>query len=152
MEKINIEKLVKNLIDKTSESDISSLHVEFEGVKISIEKAVIPTMAPVYVEQVSANVVPARASEVPEPNAEPEKEQYKVVESPIVGTFYVASSPDEEPFVTVGQRVKKGDILCIVEAMKMMNEIECEFDGVIKEILAENGQLIEYGQAIMKIE
>jgi len=80
------------------------------------------------------------------------EEKYHIVSSPIVGTFYRAASPDAEPYVNVGDIVKKGQILCIVEAMKLMNEIESEIDGKIVEILVENGQPVEYGEALFKIE
>lgn len=75
----------------------------------------------------------------------------KIVKSPIVGTYYSASSPDVPPFIEVGSNVKKGDILCIVEAMKMMNEIECEFEGTVMEILVTNGQVVEFGQPLFVI-
>lgn len=81
-----------------------------------------------------------------------EKVTGNVVKSPLVGTFYRASSPDSEPFVKVGDTVKKGQVLAIVEAMKLMNEIESEFDGTVKEILVENEQMVEYGQALFVIE
>ena len=71
--------------------------------------------------------------------------------APLVGVFYTAPSPDAEPFVTVGQRVKKGDALCIIEAMKLMNEIESAHDGVIAAVLAENGAMVEYGQPLFEI-
>lgn len=74
-----------------------------------------------------------------------------LVTSPTVGVFYAASSPDSKPFVEVGDEVKKGDILCIIEAMKLMNEIPAETDGVIQEICAENGQVVEYGQPLFRI-
>lgn len=76
----------------------------------------------------------------------------QVVKSPLVGTFYAASSPDAEPFVKIGDTVKKGQVLAIVEAMKLMNEIESDYDGVVKEILAKNGDLIEYDQPLFVIE
>lgn len=74
------------------------------------------------------------------------------IKTPIVGTFYRASSPDSDPFVDIGSRVKKGDTLCIVEAMKSMNEIESEVSGIINEILAENGKMVEYDQILFKIK
>lgn len=73
------------------------------------------------------------------------------VNSPLVGTFYTSSSPEEEPFVRVGDQVKKGQVLGIIEAMKLMNEVESEYDGVVKEILAENGTMVEYGQPLFVI-
>lgn len=81
-----------------------------------------------------------------------DQEYYNVVKSPMVGTFYSRSSPDKEPYVKIGSNVKKGDTLCIVEAMKLMNEIESEFDGEIVEILVRNEQMVEYGQALFKIK
>jgi acetyl-CoA carboxylase biotin carboxyl carrier protein len=74
------------------------------------------------------------------------------VTSPFVGTFYRAASPDSAPFVDVGTRVRKGQVLCIVEAMKLMNEIECEIEGVVLQILVENGQAVEYGEPLFKIK
>ena len=76
----------------------------------------------------------------------------EVVKAPLVGVFYTAPAPDAEPFVTVGQRVKKGDTLCIVEAMKLMNEIESTHDGVIDRILAENGSMVEFGQPLFAVK
>jgi acetyl-CoA carboxylase biotin carboxyl carrier protein len=74
------------------------------------------------------------------------------IKTPIVGTFYRAPSPDSEPFVDIGSQIRKGDTLCIVEAMKSMNEIESEVDGIIKEILAENGKMVEYDQTLFKVK
>ncbi len=76
----------------------------------------------------------------------------KLVKSPLVGTFYCAPSPDDEPFVKVGDSVKKGQVIGIIEAMKLMNEIECEFDGIVEEIMVNNGDMVEYGQTIIKIK
>ncbi|WP_276980344.1 acetyl-CoA carboxylase biotin carboxyl carrier protein [Johnsonella ignava] len=75
----------------------------------------------------------------------------KVVASPLVGTFYAAPSPESEPFVSVGVQVKKGQVLGIIEAMKLMNEIECEYDGVIEAVLVEDGSVVEYGQPLFRI-
>ncbi|MFU0825021.1 acetyl-CoA carboxylase biotin carboxyl carrier protein [Clostridium sp.] len=75
----------------------------------------------------------------------------EVVTSPLVGTFYRASSPESEPYVEVGSNVKKGDVLCIIEAMKLMNEIEANVDGEIVEIMAQNGEMVEYGESLFKI-
>ena len=78
--------------------------------------------------------------------------EYKVVKSPMVGTFYSKSSPNAKPYVEVGSKVKKGDILCIVEAMKLMNEIESEFDGEIAEICVEDGEMVDYGKPLFKLK
>jgi len=90
------------------------------------------------------------AAPAPAATAAPE-EQKHVVSSPMVGTFYRASSPDAEPFVSEGSKVKKGDTLCVIEAMKMMNEIEAEYDGIVEQIMAENASPLEYGQAMFVI-
>lgn len=91
-------------------------------------------------------------ADIPKPPAAPSKGSRKVITSPFVGTFYRAPSPGAEPFVSVGQRVKKGDVLCIVEAMKLMNEIEAESECVIAEILIENGQPVEFDQPLFVLE
>lgn len=78
-------------------------------------------------------------------------EEYEIVKSPMVGTFYNSPSPDKDPFCIVGTKVSKGNVLCIIEAMKLMNEIESPYDGEVLEILAENGSMVEYGQPLFKI-
>jgi len=79
-------------------------------------------------------------------------DNYHTVQTPLVGTFYRASTPDTEPFVEVGDRIKRGDVLCIVEAMKSMNEIQADVNGVVKEICANNAELVEFEQPLFKIE
>lgn len=83
--------------------------------------------------------------------AAPNAKDTIIVKSPIVGTFYAAPAPDAPPFASVGQRVKKGQVLCIIEAMKMMNEIESDADGAVSRVLVENGALVEYGQALFEL-
>ena len=86
------------------------------------------------------------------PGKEPKPSKYHEIKAPLVGTFYCSASPDAEPFVEVGDNVKAGDTLCIVEAMKSMNNIESDVNGVVKEICAENSQLVEYGQILVRID
>ena len=83
---------------------------------------------------------------------EKKEENCNIVKSPMVGTFYLKPDPNSNPYVEIGKRVKKGDILCIIEAMKLMNEIECEFDGEIIEILVKDGEMVEYGKPLFKIK
>lgn len=90
-----------------------------------------------------------QTAEVPTDGAVPSG---NVVKAPLVGTFYAASAPDKPPFVTVGKRVKKGDVLMIIESMKLMNEVQSDFDGVVEEILVSNGQAVEFDQPIMIIK
>ena len=109
----------------------------------SSSSAVIPSVQnPVVTNKVVTNI-----------NTEAEeKDNYKIIKSPMVGTFYASSSPTAEPFVKVGDKVKKGQVVCIVEAMKLMNEIESEFDGEIAEICMKNEDMVEYGTPLFKIK
>lgn len=146
---------LKTLIDLVSESNVSELEItEAEG-KVRIVKA-----GTTVVQQVVAAPVPAAApaaaaaapaAAVPELPA-PAVPSGHVVKSPMVGTFYRASSPGAKPFVEIGSTVKEGETLCIVEAMKILNEIEADKSGTITRILGENGQAVEYGQPLFIIE
>jgi len=148
---------LKTLIDLVSESNISELEItEAEG-KVKIVKAgvasalqMLPAAAPLAVAAPSAGA-PASAADSPSPAA-PEQEQGFVVKAPMVGTLYCAASPGAAPFVKVGSQVKEGDTLCIIEAMKILNEIESEKAGTVVKILGENGQAVEYGQPLFVIE
>lgn len=150
---------VKSLIDMMEKSSLTALEVEEEGCKIRLERSVqggavtqAAPIAPVLQQPVMA--APTVPQTVPEaaPAAAPEAPAGKEVKSPMVGVFYSSPSPESDPFVTVGQRVKKGDVLCIIEAMKLMNEITAEVEGEITEICAQNGQIIEYGQPLFRIK
>jgi acetyl-CoA carboxylase biotin carboxyl carrier protein len=102
--------------------------------------------------QATAQHAEPRAATLPAPQTEPEAPQEgQLVKAPMVGTFYRSPSPDAKPFVEVGQTVKKGDTVCIIEAMKLMNEIETDVAGVVKAVLVENGQPVEYGQPLFVI-
>ena len=152
---------IKKLMDDMGDSKIDSLEIEFpEGVKIKMkkntEKEVVIT-APGNIIEASAPMTPPTVKKPEEKalvNSEKnlEGENVKIVKSPMVGTFYASSSPDEEPFVSVGDKVHKGQVLCIVEAMKLMNEIESEFDGEIVEICVKNEDVVEYGTPLFKIK
>jgi len=144
---------IRKLIKLIQSTDVTEIEVT-EGdhtVRVSRQGSVAG-MAPV-IQHVAAPVAapaaaPATASAAPA--AEAAKDEH-FVNSPMVGTFYRSSSPDADPFVTEGAKVKKGDTLCIIEAMKLMNEIEAEYDGVVEKILLENAQPVEYGQALFVI-
>lgn len=152
---------IKKLMDDMGDSKIDSLEIEFpEGVKIKMkkntEKEVVIT-APGNIIEASAPMTPPAVKKTEEKalvNSEKnlEGENVKIVKSPMVGTFYASSSPDKEPFVSVGDKVHKGQVLCIVEAMKLMNEIESEFDGEIVEICVKNEDVVEYGTPLFKIK
>ena len=146
---------IKKLIDDMGNSKIDELNIEFpDGIKISMKKDKAP-VAPIQMpENIQYVTVPDKAT-VSDNKNEVKKEEtieYKVVKSPMVGTFYSKSSPNAKPYVEVGSKVKKGDILCIVEAMKLMNEIESEFDGEIVEICVKNEEMVEFGKPLFKIK
>ncbi|MFH1044913.1 MAG: acetyl-CoA carboxylase biotin carboxyl carrier protein [Pseudomonadota bacterium] len=139
---------LKKLIDLVQESGISELEVTEGEEKVKIVRSGGASAA--YPAPVPA---PASASVLaPTPAATPVDIQGHVVKSPMVGTFYRSPSPGAKPFVEVGDTVKSGDTICIVEAMKLLNEIECDKDGVISAILVENGQPVEYGEPLVVID
>jgi len=144
---------LKTLIDLVSESNISELEITEADGKVRIVKsdpAAAVAVQPVYA---AAPVAPiAAAAPVAAPAAAPAVETGHVVKSPMVGTFYRASSPNAKPFADVGQAVKEGEAICIIEAMKIMNEIEADKGGTITKILVENGQPVEFGQPLFVIE
>jgi acetyl-CoA carboxylase biotin carboxyl carrier protein len=147
---------LKKLIDLVQESGIAELEITEGEEKVRIT-SVIANSQPVYAQAPmmlpaapAANAAPAVAAS-DAPAAEPAQPEGHVVKSPMVGTFYRTPSPNAKPFVEVGQTVKAGDTLCIIEAMKLMNEIEADESGVIKAILIENGQPVEYGQPLFII-
>ena len=149
---------LKTLIDLVSDSNVSELEItEAEG-KVRIVKsgpapvAVVTQMAAPVAAPVAAAVAPAAApvaAPAPAPEAAPAGHQVK---SPMVGTFYRSSSPGAKAFVEVGSQVKEGETICIIEAMKILNEIEADKSGTITQILAENGQAVEYGAPLFIIE
>ena len=142
---------LKTLIDLVSESNISELEItEAEG-KVRIVKAAMVQMAmPLTTAPQALAAAPAQAA-APIPMAEPEPIG-QVVKSPMVGTFYRASSPGAKPLVDVGQTIKAGEGICIIEAMKIMNEIESDHSGTITKVLVENGQAVEFGQPLFIVE
>jgi acetyl-CoA carboxylase biotin carboxyl carrier protein len=140
---------LKKLIDLVQESGIAELEITEGEEKVKIVKGGAVTVASVQPVAVAAAPVAAAAVAAAAAATEPEPGQEgHVVKAPMVGTFYRSPSPDAKPFVEVGQAVKEGDTICIVEAMKLMNEIEADASGVVKAILVENGQPVEYGQPL----
>ena len=145
---------LKKLIDLVEESGISELELTEGEEKVRISRALMPSQTAVqYVAAPNMQATTGQVSPVPTA-AEPvvaEVEGHEV-KSPMVGTFYRSSSPDAKPFVDVGTKVAVGDTLCIIEAMKLLNEIESDVAGVVKKILLENGQPVEYGEPLFIIE
>lgn len=143
-------KEIKELISLLEDSTLSVLEVQNGENKVRLEKAAatVAVAAPVATAAPAAAPAPAPTPEAPAAPAE----AGKTISAPIVGVFYAAPSPDSEPYVSVGKRVKKGDVVCIIEAMKCMNEIQAEEDGEITAVLATNGELVEFGQPLFSIK
>ncbi len=137
---------ILQLINDFGNSKLNNIKLNFpDGTKIDMSK---------NEEQVKVieNTSNREDYEIPKVEKKEEKTAGKIITSPMVGTFYMKPSPNADPYVKVGQKVKKGDVLCIIEAMKLMNEIEAEFDGEIKEILVKDGESVEYGKPLFKLE
>jgi acetyl-CoA carboxylase biotin carboxyl carrier protein len=155
---------VKKLIDILDESTVDSIEISSDkGMKIRISKsptgrggmqvAPQPMMAPIVQAALPApRTTPADGFAAADEPSRPETKGGSEVKSPMVGTFYGAPEPGAKPYVSVGSRVSKGEILCIIEAMKIMNEIESEVSGVVTEVLASDAQPVEYGQALFRID
>jgi acetyl-CoA carboxylase biotin carboxyl carrier protein len=145
---------LKKLIDLVQESGIAELEITEGEEKVKIVKggeASVTPLAPVTPEAPKPAAVAASAPATPAPPpAEPVAEGH-VLKAPMVGTFYRSASPESKAFVEVGQSIKAGETVCIIEAMKLMNEIEADATGIIKAILVENGQPVEYGQPLFII-
>ncbi len=166
---MNIEE-IKELMDALAERDIEELEIEHGGERIRIRRRVssegtnqspyivVASGAPVAegttLPAVTAapSSAPAALSDAPEPAAPEEEANHSIITAPIVGTFYESPSPDTEPFVQVGDRVEAGQVLCIIEAMKLMNEIEAETGGVVVKRFVTNAQPVEYGESLFAIE
>ena len=149
---------LKTLIDLVSDSNVSELEItEAEG-KVRIVKAMVHAPAVAAPSFATAPVAAAPVAMAPAPlaaeapAAEPVPDPSHRVTSPMVGTFYRSASPGAKAFVEVGDTVKEGETICIIEAMKILNEIEADKSGTVKEILCQNGQAVEYGQALLIIE
>jgi len=145
---------LKTLIELVESSGIGELEIQEGEERVRITRGVAPgaaasAPAPVYATAAPlAAPAPAPAAQAP---AVPAESEGHLVKSPMVGTFYRATSPGAKPFIEVGDSVQVGDTLCIIEAMKLMNEIEADKAGVVKQVLAENGQPVEYGQPLVVI-
>ena len=150
-------KEILELIDKVADRGIASLEIEQAGVKLRIEgKTAGPQVLHSYGEGQGAAIQPSAPAVAAAPVAarEPEVDSeagLHIITSPIVGTFYRAPNPESEAFVSVGDSVSKGKVLCIIEAMKLMNEIECDADGVVAKIYPQNGQPIEYVEKLFAL-
>jgi acetyl-CoA carboxylase biotin carboxyl carrier protein len=163
---------IKKLIKLIESGDINEIEIEEEGTRLKVVKSKpADTGAPQYITYApqpafaqpvsgggaSSSAVQSTGEQQPKTGEKKEApvsagKELIEVHSPIVGTFYRAPSPNADPYVQVGQQVSKGTVLCIIEAMKLMNEIECEYNGKIMKIMVENGQPVEYNQVLFLIE
>jgi acetyl-CoA carboxylase biotin carboxyl carrier protein len=153
---------VKKLVEMLDESSVDSIEISSDkGMKIRISKTpqqrgavqmaapmTMPALLPPAAPAAPAGA-PSAAAEAPRIEAKP---KYLELKSPMVGTYYGAPEPGSKPYLAVGDRISKGQIVCIIEAMKIMNEIESEFDGVVKEVLAQNAHPVEYGQVLLRVD
>ncbi len=159
-------KEILELIDKVADRGIAGVEVEQAGLKVRIdgkssEPQVIhsyagdrPAAPPAYMPPPAPPPLPTAAEKAATAKAEEDAAEVglHVITSPIVGTFYRAANPESEPFVNIGDRIVKGQVLCIIEAMKLMNEIESDVDGVVARIYPQNGQPIEYGEKLFAVK
>ena len=140
---------IKKLINDMGNSKLTEISIDFpDGTKIGMKKEV--KVVEKVQEKNIQHIEQKKVNEIVE--TETKEDNCKIVKSPMVGTFYLKPDPNSNPYVEIGKKVKKGDILCIIEAMKLMNEIECEFDGEITEILVKDGEMVEYGKPLFKIK
>ena len=141
---------IKKLITDIGESKVDEVNLEFpDGIKISVKKnnQIIKEIL-----KQNPNEILENKEQTIETKQTTTNEYYQIVKSPMVGTFYLKPSPTEKPYVEIGQTIKKGETLCIIEAMKLMNEIESEYAGEIVEILVKDGETVEYGTELFKIK
>lgn len=147
---------IKQLMEDMGNSKLSAIDIDFpDGTKISMKKEIEKETKIIEVSSENKNIVSENVKKDMKElsdDSEDKKIEGNVVKSPMVGTFYLKPSPTSEPYVEVGKQVKKGETLCIIEAMKLMNEIESEFDGEVKEILVKDGEPVEYGTALFIIK
>lgn len=162
-------KEIKTLVGIMEDSSLTALEIEVPDLKLRLERsagtgsvaevlqppvysvpAAAPAPAPEAVPAASAAPVQPAAAE-PQAAAR-ENAFYKEIKAPMVGVFYTSSAPEAEPYVTKGTQVKKGDVVCIIEAMKLMNEIESEYDGIVEAVLVNNEEVVEYGQPLFRIK
>lgn len=159
---------IKELISIFEKTDLNDMEVQLDnavlrlnrgavspwthtaGADTQAQAAVVPQPV-VSGVQTTADTAKENISETVQAQEVKEKQGDKVIKSPIVGTFYQSASPDEEPFVKVGDTIAKGDVVCIIEAMKFMNEVNSEVSGTITEILVEDGEFVEYGQELFRV-
>ncbi len=153
---------IKSILELVREHDLAEFELEQDGLKVRVRKAGasvtytapvgLPSPPPSAPAPAGPGPVPATSPAEPASPMADDPVDLAVIKSPIVGTFYRAPAPDTPPFVQVGDRVKKGQVLCIIEAMKLMNEIECDTDGEIASVYVENGKPVQFGERLFAVK
>jgi acetyl-CoA carboxylase biotin carboxyl carrier protein len=144
-------KEIKAVIDLMKKHDLSVFEIEKEGFRLKLQRGASASQSTIAAPAAPAVSPKAAPTAEPPPAAKPIESTLKEIVSPMVGTFYGAASPDAPPFVEVGKPVTEETVVCIIEAMKVMNEIKAETSGVIAEVLAENGKPVQFGQALFRL-
>lgn len=140
-------KEIKEMINLMNENELTELELERDGLKIRLKKGAG------QIEQIITTSQPsAHRAEITKEEPGPEEQELIEIKSPMVGTFYRASSPEAAPYIDIGSEIQPGEVVCIIEAMKLMNEIKAEVKGRIKEILVENGAPVEFGQLLFRVQ
>jgi acetyl-CoA carboxylase biotin carboxyl carrier protein len=144
---------IERLIRILDESGLDSLEIERGGTRVKLNRTPPMGVVPMAAAPAPASAPPsADGGSVPEAKAPPASSNFLEITAPMVGTFYMSPAPDAPAYVAPGSRVKPGDTLCIIEAMKLMNELDCEVSGTIAEICVENGQPVEFGQVLFRVD
>lgn len=147
---------IRKLLDMIHENDLAEFEIEDQGFRLRVKRRLPAETPPSAAASAAPPPVPPAALPAPAPasaaEANAEESKWLSISAPIVGTFYRAPAPDAEPFVTIGQDVDENTVVCIIEAMKVMNEIKADCRGVIRKILVENATAVQYGQPLFKVE
>ena len=146
---------VKKLIEMLEESNLNEIEIKEGEESVKLVKAQVSSIKEQIVSSVNEAPKISITENQDQKNSEMEKEEQilgKTVDSPMVGTFYGAPNPGADDFVSVGDKISEGDVLCIIEAMKMMNEVKSDFSGTVKQVLVENAEPVEFGQALFVVE
>ncbi|RCL41784.1 MAG: acetyl-CoA carboxylase biotin carboxyl carrier protein [Gammaproteobacteria bacterium] len=146
---------VKKLIEMLEESNLNEIEIKEGEESVKLVKAQVSSIKEQIVSSVNEAPKISSTENQDKKNSEMEKEEQilgKTVDSPMVGTFYGAPNPGADDFVSVGDKISEGDVLCIIEAMKMMNEVKSDFSGTVKQVLVENAEPVEFGQALFVVE
>lgn len=153
MNKKELVEIVEALTQQVDKADLDELEVETEDFRVRLSKRPpMPPMPPMPVMNMNTPAAPPQITAESEEKASSPSASGKVIKSPIIGTFYAAAAPGKSPFVSVGSKVAKGSVVCIVESMKLMNEINSEFDGTVAEVYVSDGQAVEFDQPLFRLD